>query len=81
VNYVGNSFSDANNTNTPAANGNTGLIPAYTVSDLTATYKISKTVNVKAGMNNLFDKRYFTRRAGGYPGPGALPGDGRTFFF
>ncbi len=28
----------------------------------------------------LTNEKYFTRRAGGYPGPGALPADGRTFF-
>ena len=80
VSYVGETFSDANNTLAATANGNTGLIPAYTVTDLTATYKFNKGLNLKAGINNLFDTRYFTRRAGGYPGPGALPADGRTFF-
>jgi Fe(3+) dicitrate transport protein len=80
VSYVGETFSDANNTATPTANGNNGLIPSYTITDLTVTYKFSKGLNLKAGINNLFDERYFTRRAGGYPGPGALPGDGRTFF-
>ena len=80
VSNVGETFSDANNTVTASANGNTGLIPSYTVTDLTATYKFSKGLNLKAGINNLFDERYFTRRAGGYPGPGALPADGRTFF-
>jgi Fe(3+) dicitrate transport protein len=80
VSHVGETYSDANNTATPTANGNNGLIPSYTITDLTATYKFSKGLNIKAGINNLFDERYFTRRAGGYPGPGALPGDGRTFF-
>jgi len=80
LSYVGETFSDANNTVTPSANGNTGLIPSYTIADLTATYKFSKGLNIKAGVNNLLDERYFTRRAGGYPGPSALPGDGRTFF-
>jgi Fe(3+) dicitrate transport protein len=80
LSYVSETFSDANNTATPAANGNNGLIPSYSVTDLTATYKFSKGLNIKAGINNVFDERYFTRRAGGYPGPGALPGDGRTFF-
>lgn len=80
LNYVGETFSDANNTVTPTANGNNGLIPSYTITDLTATYKFSKGLNLKAGINNIFDERYFTRRAGGYPGPGTLPGDGRTFF-
>ena len=80
LSYVDNAFSDANNTMTPTANGQTGLIPSYKVTDLTASYKFSKGLNLKAGINNLFDERYFTRRAGGYPGPGALPADGRTFF-
>lgn len=80
LSYVGETFSDANNTLVPTANGNNGLIPSYTITDITATYKFSKGFNIKAGINNLTDARYFTRRAGGYPGPGALPADGRTFF-
>lgn len=80
ISSVGETFSDANNTVAASANGNTGLIPSYTVTDLTATYKFSKGLNLKAGINNLFNERYFTRRAGGYPGPGAMPADGRTFF-
>ena len=80
LSYVGETYSDANNTILPTANGQTGLIPSYTVTDLTATYKISSTMNIKAGVNNLFDTRYFTRRAGGYPGPGVLPADGRNLF-
>lgn len=80
LSYVGATFSDANNTALPSANGNIGLIPAYTVADITVVYKFSKGANIKAGINNLMDERYFTRRAGGYPGPGALPADGRTFF-
>ena len=80
LSHVGAAFSDANNTTTPSMNGNTGLIPAYTITDLTASYKFSKKMNIKAGINNFNDTRYFTRRAGGYPGPGALPADGRNFF-
>jgi Fe(3+) dicitrate transport protein len=80
LSHVGETYSDANNTAIPTSNGNNGLIPSYTITDLTATYKFSKGLNIKTGINNLFDERYFSRRAGGYPGPGALPGDGRTFF-
>ena len=80
LSFVGHSFSDANNTMASSANGNVGLIPSYTITDLTASYKFSKNLNLKAGINNLWDLRYFTRRAGGYPGPGAMPADGRTFF-
>ena len=80
LSYTGQTFSDANNTVTPTTNGNNGLIPSYTVVDITATYKFVKNFTLKTGINNLTDKNYFTRRAGGYPGPGALPADGRTFF-
>jgi Fe(3+) dicitrate transport protein len=80
ISHVGQTFSDANNTMVPSANGQTGLIPRYTVWDLTASGKVGSHVQLKAGVNNLFDVTYFTRRAGGYPGPGALPADGRTFF-
>jgi Fe(3+) dicitrate transport protein len=80
LSHVSTAFSDANNTIVPNANGNSGLIPSYTIIDLTGSYKFSKSLNIKGGMNNLGDIRYFTRRSGGYPGPGALPADGRTFF-
>lgn len=78
--FVGSSFSDANNTIVSSENGNIGLIPSYSITDITTSFKFSKKFNIKAGINNLGDKRYFTRRAGGYPGPGAMPADGRTFF-
>ncbi len=77
---VDETFSDANNTRAASTNGNTGLIPAYKVTDLSATYKISKNWNIKSGINNVMNTTYFTRRAGGFPGPGALPADGRNFF-
>ncbi len=80
LSYVDESYSDANNTIAATANAQNGLIPSYTVIDLTAVYKYSAKLNVKAGINNLCNEKYFTRRAGGYPGPGALPADGRTFF-
>lgn len=78
--YVSAAFSDANNTMLPNANATNGLIPSYQVIDLTADYKISNRFNLKAGVNNLANAFYFTRRAGGYPGPGAMPADGRTWF-
>jgi Fe(3+) dicitrate transport protein len=77
---IGEAFSDASNTVTPNAAATTGLIPAYKVQDLSASLLISKKYTLKAGVNNLTDERYFTRRAGGYPGPGLMPADGRTFY-
>ncbi len=80
LSYTGDAFADANNTVKPTANGQNGLIPSYTVVDLAATYNFSEKLNIKAGINNLANKMYFTRRAGGYPGPGILPAEGRGFF-
>jgi Fe(3+) dicitrate transport protein len=77
---ISETFSDASNTATPNASGTVGLIPAYQVQDLSASWKVWKQHSLKAGINNLTDERYFTRRAGGYPGPGIMPADGRTFY-
>jgi Fe(3+) dicitrate transport protein len=76
----GRIFTDANNTVTPSANGITGILDDYRVFDLSTEYKFLKNYNIRAGINNLFDEEYATRRAGGYPGPGILPGEGRTFY-
>ncbi|WP_353079335.1 TonB-dependent receptor [Flavobacterium sp.] len=76
----GKIFTDANNTVAPSSNGVTGLLEQYQVMDFSSEYKFLKHYNVRAGVNNLLNKNYATRRAGGYPGPGILPGEGRTFY-
>ncbi len=78
---IGMAYADALNTEAPNATATVGVIPAYRVQDLSASWNVWKQHSVKAGVNNLTDERYFTRRAGGYPGPGILPADGRTFYF
>jgi Fe(3+) dicitrate transport protein len=78
VNNVGDAFGDATNekiSTDPVA----GYIPAYTVFDLSATYRF-KTYSLKAGINNFTDKAYFTRRTDEYPGPGIIPSIGRSFY-
>ncbi len=77
---IGEAYVDASNTVAPNAAATVGLIPAYQVQDLSASWNFWKQHSVKAGVNNLADVRYFTRRAGGYPGPGIMPADGRTFY-
>jgi Fe(3+) dicitrate transport protein len=77
---ISEAYADASNTKTANATATTGLIPGYTVQDLSATAKLFKNYILKAGVNNLSDNKYFTRRAGGYPGPGILPTDGRTMY-
>lgn len=77
---IGETFSDATNSIEPNAAATSGLIPAYSVQDLSAGYTLKKKYSLKTGVNNLTDATYFTRRAGGYPGPGIMPADGRTFY-
>ncbi|MBT33839.1 MAG: iron(III) dicitrate transport protein FecA [Thalassobius sp.] len=76
--YTDEQFSDASNaTQTPSAVE--GIIPAYYVMDFSASYSY-KWFLLEAGCNNLTDNMYFTRRASGYPGPGIIPSDGRSFY-
>ena len=74
-------FTDAVNTDAANTAGTIGKLAAYQVMDASFTYKFLKHYNVKAGVNNLTDEKYASRRATGYPGPGILPGNGRTFYF
>jgi Fe(3+) dicitrate transport protein len=73
-------FTDANNTVTPSLNGVTGALDKYSLFDWATEYKFLKNYNIRAGINNVLNETYATRRAGGYPGPGILPGEGRTFY-
>ena len=80
-NQVGSVYTDALNTVLPNTTATIGKIAGYQVMDVSGTYLINGKYNVKAGINNLTDERYATRRAGGYPGPGLLAANGRTFYF
>jgi Fe(3+) dicitrate transport protein len=73
-------YTDAVNTSLANAAATVGKLPAYQVMDISFSLKFLSNYNVKAGVNNLTDEKYATRRAGGYPGPGILPGNGRTIF-
>lgn len=77
--HVHEHYSDASNAErTP--NAVEGIIPSYHVVDLSLKYKY-RNYQLQLGSNNLTDERYFTRRAAGYPGPGIIPSDGRSFYF
>jgi Fe(3+) dicitrate transport protein len=79
ISYTSDQFTDA--TNAPfTANAIDGLIPAYTVMDLSAEYQLSKIFTIQTSVNNLADKKYLTRRAESYPGPGIIPADARGVF-
>jgi Fe(3+) dicitrate transport protein len=76
----GEIFTDANNTLIPSANGQVGILEGYKVADFSTEYKFLRQFNVRSGINNVFNAMYATRRSGGYPGPGILPGEGRSFY-
>ncbi len=76
--YVGSQYTDATNAERTASAVN-GLIPAYQVMDLSAGY-VWRWLSLDAGVNNLLDAHYFTRRATGYPGPGIIPSPGRNVY-
>lgn len=76
---VSSFFTDAQNTESPSANAQTGKIPGYSVWDINCSIPVYKQVFARISMNNVLNVTYATRRAGGYPGPGILPADGRNF--
>lgn len=66
------------NTEAPTPNGARGLVPAYTVVDVNASTEVTNWLRVRAGVSNLLDRSYFTKRPAFYPGPGVWPSDGRS---
>lgn len=82
VMHLSEQFTDA--TNAPQnqldnQRGIEGEIPAYTVMDLSLSYKW-RNLQLETGANNLMNTSYFTRRATGYPGPGIIPSDKRSYY-
>lgn len=77
-NHTGDAFGDASNVYT-SSDPVAGHIPAYTVMDVSATYKFNQLL-LKAGINNITDKNYFTKRTDEYPGPGIIPAIGRSIY-
>lgn len=81
--HLSKQFTDAENS--PIAEpgstreGVIGEIPAYYIVDFSLSYAY-KMLKLETGINNLTDNSYFTRRATGYPGPGIIPSDGRSFY-
>lgn len=80
--YLSQQFTDA--TNAPQdvndnQRGIEGAIPAYDIMDVSLSYTLKKW-RLEAGVNNVLNNSYFTRRATGYPGPGILPAEPRTAY-
>jgi Fe(3+) dicitrate transport protein len=80
-NFVDEVYTDAANSIEPNATFTTGKLAAYQLLDFNLAYTFKENYLFRAGINNLTNEMYATRRAGGYPGPGILPGAGRSFYF
>lgn len=80
--YLSNQFTDATNALQDVNDNQRGIegeIPAYDILDFSLSYSYKKW-KLEAGVNNLLDNSYFTRRATGYPGPGIIPSEPRTLY-
>lgn len=81
--YLSDQFTDVENSSVPEESDNRsgviGEIPQYDVMDLSFAYTWKK-FRLESGINNLLDRSYFTRRATGYPGPGIIPSEPRSFY-
>lgn len=73
-------FTDAANTVKPNAESTVGWINGYRIIDIASRFHLPKNLTLSGGVNNLGNVAYATRRSTGYPGPGLLPGNGRTIF-
>lgn len=77
--HLSDQYADATNAADGGFSGVNGIVPAYTLMDLSLSYTWRWLI-VEGSVNNLADVAYFTRRATGYPGPGIIPGEGRSFY-
>lgn len=80
--YLSKQFTDASNAPQDRADNQSGIvgaIPAYGVADMSLTYRW-KRLSLEAGISNVLNEVYFTRRATGYPGPGIIPSAPRSYY-
>jgi len=78
--YTGSCYTDAVNTISPNVTATTGLLPAYSVHDAGVSFILLENYQIKFGTNNIFNTISPTRRTGGYPGPGLLTTQARSFY-
>jgi len=77
--YTSDQYTDATNAEfTP--NSVNGRIPAYYIFDVGGRVRWNKHIQIEMGVNNASNSIYFTRRAGGYPGPGIIPSSPRNAY-
>ena len=72
-------FGDANNT-VASYDPDVGLVPAYQLLDVSGSWRLTPRTALSFGVNNVQNVAYFTRRTAEYPGPGIIPGQGRSVY-
>ncbi|MEZ5015952.1 MAG: TonB-dependent receptor [Flavipsychrobacter sp.] len=77
--HMGKQYTDATNAEDGGSSGVNGAVPTYQLMDVSISWSW-KWLILEGSVNNIADAHYFTRRATGYPGPGIIPGDGRSYF-
>jgi Fe(3+) dicitrate transport protein len=81
--HLSSQYTDAQNSGKAepgdSREGIIGPIPAYSLLDLSLSYRFRQ-FKIESGINNLLNEKYFGRRATGYPGPGIIPGDPRSYY-
>lgn len=81
--FLAKQYTDVQNAEVPVEGdpreGLVGPIPAYYVVDFNMGYSVGAW-SFQTGVENLLNRKYFTRRATGYPGPGIIPSGGRSFY-
>ncbi|MEE9364650.1 MAG: TonB-dependent receptor [Cellulophaga sp.] len=80
--YLSKQFTDATNAEQDKNDNQRGIegaVPVYGILDFSLSYTYKK-LRLETGINNLLDETYFTRRATGYPGPGIIPAQPRSFY-
>jgi Fe(3+) dicitrate transport protein len=77
--YTGETFADPLNTVEPSKSGSVGIVPAYGLLDINASWEVMSNLLLRVNVSNVTDKQYFTKRPEFYPGPGVWSSDGRSF--
>jgi Fe(3+) dicitrate transport protein len=77
--YTSSAFGDAGNAKF-SADALSGIIPSYQLIDVSSSYRIKQKYQLKLGVNNLANTKYFTLRTTEYPGPGIIPSIGRMIY-
>jgi Fe(3+) dicitrate transport protein len=78
ISNVSKSYSTADNAEV-SAEAIAGAIPSYRIMDWSSKIKI-KNYNIKLGISNLTNTKYFNLRTDEYPGPGIIPAMGRSMY-